>query len=213
MKKNGSLHIILGCMFSGKTSELLNRYDRYTIGNKKCLLIKYKGDIRYDSKCVVTHNNFKVTAHVCEYLCNVDSIINEYDVIFIDEIQFYKDAFIFCEKWTLLDHKIVHVCGLNGTFERKPFKIINKLIPIADSLVFKTAICRETSKDGIYSKRLTCDNNEEVIGGSDIYSAADRATYFNDKKILEQYVENLQKMFTEIKNKYNIETNCKDFLK
>lgn len=213
---NGELHLILGCMFSGKTSELLNKYDRYTIGGKKCIIIKYEKDTRYDLNCVSTHNGIKVKSFVCGHLLQVDNIINDYDIIFIDEVQFFNDAYIFCEKWTLINSKIIYACGLNGTFERKPFKIITKLIPLADSIIFKSAICKENGQDGLYSYRDPSTNNKEieVIGGSDKYSAVDREYYFKDKIILNQHLNKLRlklKKYCEI-NKLIVSELTKEFI-
>lgn len=175
----GKFNLILGCMFSGKTSTLIERYNRYTIGGKKCIMVKYKHDTRYDREKIVTHDGIKVNALLCEYLFEVDIVIQEYDVICIDEIQFYKDAHIFCDKWAN-DGKIVEACGLNGTFDRKPFETISKLIPLAENITYKTAICKDTGEEAVYSYRITDDMDEEIIGGDDIYSGVDRKTYFND---------------------------------
>lgn len=201
----GELHIILGCMFSGKTSELLNKYDRYTIGNKKCIMIKYENDKRYDPECVTTHNGIKVKSYVCKNLIEVDNIINNYDIIFIDEIQFYEDAFIFIEKWSLINSKIIYVCGLNGTFERKPFEIISKLIPLANSIIFKTAICRENGQDALYSHRINNNKQIELIGGVDTYSAVDREYYFKDKTKFNEYICKLQNKLKKFCSNNNIE--------
>lgn len=96
---NGNLNLIIGPMYSGKTSELLSRYLRYKVAGKNCLLIKYDNDKRYDSNKIVTHNLFKQDALNCNNLKEFDDKISSYDVILIDEIQFYPDANIFCDKW------------------------------------------------------------------------------------------------------------------
>lgn len=178
---NGQINLILGCMFSEKTTHLIRRYRRYTIGGKKCIMIKYKGDNRYDSEMVVTHDNIKIKALVCESLYEADTIIQEYDVICVDEAQFYKDGHIFADKWAN-EGKIVEMCGLNGTFNRTPFKVISKLIPKAENITFLKAICKETGNDAVYSQLNdhSYDNKDssELIGGSEMYSASDRTTYF-----------------------------------
>lgn len=195
--KNGKLYLIIGCMFSGKTSELINRYYRYTIANKKCLMIKYINDTRYDKEYTTTHDGKKVKGLCCKYLKEANDDIKNYDVIFIDEVQFFDDAHKYCELWTLEDNKIIIACGLNGTFNRQPFEIISKLIPLANDITFKTAICKETGKEAIYSKLLgnninNKNNNIEVIGGTEKYIAADRETFFNDSKELTGYISNLK---------------------
>ena len=63
-KYYGQLTLVLGCMFGGKTSYLINKYRRYTIGGKKCLMIKYKNDTRYDNTKVVTHDNIQVDVDI-----------------------------------------------------------------------------------------------------------------------------------------------------
>lgn len=178
----GKINLIIGPMFSEKTSQLIRRYKRYTIGGKKCLMVKYKGDTRYDNQMVVTHDNNKVEAVLCEYLCEVDELVNDYDVICVDEVQFYKDADILCDKWAC-QGKIIEACGLNGTFNRTPFDIISKLVPLVDSITYLTAICKETGGDAIFSKLIINDNTgtTEIIGGSDKYISVDRKTYFESQ--------------------------------
>ena len=195
-QNRGKINLILGCMFSGKTSTLISRYNRYTIGGKKCIMVKYKHDTRYDKKKIVTHDHIKVDAIVCEYLFQIDDMVKNYDVICIDEIQFYKDAPIFCDKWAN-QGKIVEVCGLNGTFERKPFVVINKLLPKVEDITFLTAVCRETGNNAHYSKRLIDNDNEQVIGGAEIYSAADRHTF------IESDIEDECSKFREFVMTYN----------
>jgi len=175
----GMFELILGPMFSGKTTELINRYNRYTIGGRKCIMIKNANDIRYDEQNVTTHNNIKVQAIVCSLLQEIDLIINEYDVICIDEIQFYKDAYIYCDKWAN-DGKIVQACGLNGTYNKTEFKMISLLIPQVENIIYVTAICKETGNNAPFSYLIEDgEGKEEIIGGEDKYKALDRITYNN----------------------------------
>ena len=179
---DGSINLILGSMWSGKTSELVRRYQRHTIGGRNCLMIKYKNDIRYDTEMVVTHDKIKVKALVCEYLYEADDVICDYDVICIDEVQFYKDAHIFMDKWANTG-KIIEASGLNGTFNRQEFPIISKLIPLCENINFLKAVCKETGSDATISNiNVDVDDNiTEVIGGSEIYNAVDRKTYYKNK--------------------------------
>lgn len=200
---NGEIQLILGNMFSGKTSELLRRYRRYKISGKSCILIKYRGDNRYDDEMIVTHDGAKieVPALICELLSQVNSNVLNYDVICIDEIQFYKDAHIFCELWANKG-KIIIASGLSGTFNRTPFPVVSKLIPLAESVVVLNAICVPTGKEAAYTK-LTIENTTggtEIIGGSEMYIPVDRKTFFVDK---EKYLDTLINNFIELKNCYD----------
>lgn len=200
---NGTFSLILGNMWSGKTTELLRRYKRHTMGGKKCLLIKYKGDTRYDNNKVVTHDNVMIEAMVCEYLYEADQYIDEYDVICIDEVQFYKDADIFIDYWANIG-KSIEACGLNGTFNRTEFPVISKLLPIAENFTFLKAVCKETGNDAVYSNInvIVEGNNTEIIGGCDKYNAVDRETYFKDKNAdLIDLTKKFALRYAEITNK------------
>ena len=208
-KYNGTLSLILGPMFSGKTSSLINEYKRYMIGGKKCLMIKNNKDNRYDENFIKTHdlkynydNNFKILNNNvmlskfqdntncyifnCDLLYKADKIITNYDNIFIDEIQFFDDAVIYCDKWAN-QGKNIFCSGLSGTYERKPFENISLLIPLAENIIFKSAVCKITGKDANFSKREVENKNVFVIGNDNIYSATDRETYFKNLTFKEYY--------------------------
>jgi thymidine kinase len=176
---NGSLHLILGNMFSGKTSELMRRYRRYKISGKSCAMIKYKGDNRYDDDKVTTHDNIKVDAFVCTLLSEFNERAKNYDVICVDEVQFYKDAYIFCDKWAN-EGKIVEACGLSGTFNRTPFLVVSRLIPLAEDIIILDAICVNTGNKAPFTKLLIENDGDtvEIIGGAEKYLPVDRLTFF-----------------------------------
>ena len=176
---SGSINLILGPMFSSKTSELIRQYKRNILGGKKCIMIKYANDTRYSKNEVITHDGISVTAFNCKKLEEVDKIVFDYDVICIDEIQFYSDGDIYCDKWANMG-KNVYACGLNGTFKRTEFPVISKLLPLVENIIFLKAVCKENGNDAVYSK-LNMDitnDNIEIIGGSEKYSAVDRKTFF-----------------------------------
>ena len=175
----GRFNLILGPMYSGKTSELLRRLNRYKIAKKKCLLIKFDEDNRYDDEYVCTHDQVKHKAVKCNKLEKVNNIITNYDVICIDEVQFYSDSSIYCDKWAN-DGKIVEACGLNGDFNKKPFEQITKLIPQVDDLIFLKAVDKNTGQDAPFTFRLSNNKEQKVIGGLDIYSAVSRTSYIRN---------------------------------
>lgn len=177
----GCINLILGGMYSMKSTELILRYYRYTYGGKKCLVVKYRGDKRYseDDTKIVTHSGISLDALPVKFLYEVDDLVPKFDVVCIDEIQFYKDAPYFCDKWAN-EGKIVEACGLNGKFDRSTFDVISKLIALATDITFKKAVCKQTGNDAIYSQRTVESDEEILIGGADKYRAADRITYFED---------------------------------
>lgn len=178
----GRLNIILGPMFSGKSTLLLSRYRRYQIIGKSCLLVKYAKDNRYaesDECLIVTHDKLQYKATSCTKLAEIDKLVRSYDVVCIDEIQFYPDAAEYGDAWANAGI-IVEACGLNGDFRRQPFEQISKLIAISDDIAHVKAVCKATGKDAPFSRRITDEQEQEVIGSTDKYLAVSREAYFKD---------------------------------
>lgn len=204
----GMIRLYIGPMFSGKTSALIDAYQRHTIGQKKCLLINHASDNRYSDVNVVTHDGRQIASHVkCENLYVVDDIAPQYQVICIDEIQFFEDAPIFCDKWAN-QGIIVEASGLCGTYTRSEFPVISKLIPLAEEVYKKSAVCRETGKDAQFTYRTSNDVGTVVIGGLDKYKPVDRKTFFenNVSQIYKNYELDIFNDFIHIvSKKYNIQ--------
>jgi thymidine kinase len=190
----GSLHLILGPMHSGKTTELLRRKRRAEIAHKKCVVIKYGDDRRYDTSSsdsdsssglptgkIYTHDHVSETAVVSlphdlrGTLHNIPQL-ESYQCIFIDEIQFYPDAAEVCDQLADQGHSVT-VCGLQGDFMRRLFVPIGELIPLAESITHLTAIDPETGQDASFTARLGLQTEQELIGGVGQYIATNRAHY------------------------------------
>ncbi len=180
---SGKLNLIIGPMFSGKSTILLTRYRRYQIAGKRCLLIKYAKDRRYDNseEMLITHDQLSYKATSCHQLADVKHLVRQYDVVCIDEIQFYPDASQFCDLWAN-EGKIIEVCGLNGDYRRQPFAQISLLVPLADHISFVTAVCRDTAQEAPFTMRLSNESEQEVIGSTDKYQAVSRTRYMQEKK-------------------------------
>lgn len=214
-KFRGIIRLYIGPMFSGKTSSLIEAYTRHSIGKRKCLLIKFSGDNRYDENEVVAHNGKKISStYVCNLLCEADNIVSEYDVICIDEVQFFEDAPIFCDKWAN-QGLIVEASGLSGTYLRTEFPVISKLIPIAEEVYKKSAVCVETGNDAQFTIRTSEEKDVVVVGGSDKYKPVDRHTFFEANNYI-KYDEEMFSKFLDIycnKNKLEIKDNKKEEIK
>ncbi|MGH1334493.1 MAG: thymidine kinase [Aureispira sp.] len=181
----GKLNLIIGPMFSGKSTILLTRYRRYQIAGKRCLLVKYAKDRRYDGseEMLITHDQLSYKATSCHQLEDIKSLVKNYDVVCIDEIQFYPDASHYCDLWAN-QGKIVEVCGLNGDYRRQPFAQISLLIPLAEHISFVTAVCRDTGGEAPFTMRLSNESEQEVIGSTDKYQAVSRERYFQEKQLV-----------------------------
>ena len=175
----GYLSICGGCMFSGKTSWLLQQYKKYSYIGKKICVINYADDKRYDEKMLSTHDKQMIPCIQSYSLETVKHILNKSDVILINEGQFFPDLFdSVCE---LVDNnKIVHIAALDGDFKRQEFGQVIKLLPMCDDYFKVKALCA-TCKDGThapFSFRLSTES-EQISIGSDNYLPLCRKCYQN----------------------------------
>ena len=144
MVKNGSLSLIIGPMFSGKSTkglEILNRYE--SIG-KSILTITHIIDKRYGIDVISNHNLVQKKCISLEHLMSVvnkSEYINS-EIVFIEESQFFSDLIEFVKKAVDIDCKNVIVIGLSGDFKREKFGNILDLIPIADYVEKLSAYCK-----------------------------------------------------------------------
>ena len=173
---NGMIDLVLGPMFAGKSTELLRRIKRYRVASKKCLVIKYSNDTRYSENCVATHDQQMIEAVSCKDLLDVQQKAEEFEIIGIDEGQFFDNLVVFCEEMAN-QGKLVIIAALDGTFERKAFGSVLELIPLAESVTKLDAVCVDWKHSASFTKRL-CDSKEtELIGGADIYKPVWRGCY------------------------------------
>lgn len=161
----GHLKVIIGCMFTGKTKELLRIAREYQGTGKRVLLINHSIDTRYGENCIKTHDGDYEFSTSVEYLRDVN--IQNYQVIIIDEGQFFSDLFTYVTMWAdTLDVKII-VAGLSGNSQREPIGDILCLIPHAEEIQHLTALCCICDERAIYSKFIR-DGNPGV-GGAESY--------------------------------------------
>eukprot|EP00041_Stephanoeca_diplocostata_P015195 m.288391 g.288391 ORF g.288391 m.288391 type:complete len:226 (+) comp19960_c0_seq11:177-854(+) len=173
---DGSIQLILGPMFSGKSTELLRRIKRYSIAKNRCLVIKYINDTRYSKDRVSTHDRQEFEATAANKLFDVERETDDVDIVGIDEGQFFPDLVPFAEKMASVG-KTVIIGALDGTFQRKPFGTILELVPMAEHVVKLNAVCFNCGADAPFSKRIVDDTAVEVIGGADKYVAACRRCF------------------------------------
>ncbi|XP_003741634.1 thymidine kinase, cytosolic [Galendromus occidentalis] len=173
---DGHIQLIVGPMFSGKTTELIRRMRRYDVSNHRCYLIKYAKDDRYDAENVSTHDQAKMTASVCLRLADVEAAALNFDVIGVDEGQFFPDVVCFAEKMAGLG-KVVIVAALDGTYQREGFPNIMKLLPLSESIIKLMAVCMVCYREAAFTKRIGSETEVEIIGGTDKYMAVCRKCY------------------------------------
>ena len=165
-------------MFSGKSSELARRIRRMGYAKKSCVVIKYAKDVRYSETEAATHDKIFFPAISALALENVKSAVRNFDVIGIDECQFFNDVVEFAEEMAN-EGKVVICAGLDSTFQRKSFGRMLELIPLAEQVTKLTAVCMLCGAEAAFSKRIGSETEVEVIGGSEKYVASCRKCFFH----------------------------------
>jgi len=180
LRPSGYLEIILGSMYSGKTSRLVEIYKQCKFCNISVSVINHGIDNRYDDIMMTTHDKIKIPCIKSERLFDVWTQVKTSDVILINEGQFFLDLEDFV-KQLLMENKQVYVCGLDGDFERKKFGQMLDLIPLCDKVHKLTSLCSlcKNGTKGIFSMRLT-NEKEQTLVGSDNYIPVCRACYVSN---------------------------------
>lgn len=171
----GFIKLYIGCMYADKSSSMLGEVDKYRIANKLCASVQFSEDTRYDSLAVnggiITHSG-REFASIPKFRSNtlsaiVDELL-EYDVIGIDEVQFFPD----CAKIASLladNGKIVICAGLDGNFNADPFGKIGELIAVSEYVTKLNAICMVCCRAASFTIKISGGEEEIDIGGFDKY--------------------------------------------
>ena len=170
----GKIELIIGPMFSGKSTRLIEQMRKYVYKAKKTIMVKYYADQRYSEKSeVVTHDLIKYDSINCKLLRNSFETLKQYDVIGIDEGQFFADLVEVCEELALMG-KIILIAALNGDFRMEPFPVIQRIIAKSDKIKLLKAYCFNCHKDAKFSLRIVQSNETVLIGAGEAYKPACR---------------------------------------
>ncbi len=184
MAEKGTLEVICGCMFSGKTEELVRRIKREQIAKRKIQVFKSHLDTRYALQKISTHDGITINATVVpesnpNYLKNF--IEDDTNVIAIDEIQFFHESIVTLCNFYAEEGKRVIVAGLDMDFRGEPFNgPIQPLLAIADRVDKLTAVCVKCGAPATRTQRLVngipanWDEATLVIGAYEKYEAVCR---------------------------------------
>ena len=172
------LEIIMGNMFSGKTSELIRRLNRHKVIGDRVLVINSKKDTRNMKEVLQTHDK---STFECVKVDTLESVVYEYEaywraiVVAVDEVQFFEGLRPFVE-CALADGKHVILAGLDGDFKQQVFGELYTVLPLADDVTKLKALCMECLNGtlGPFTKRTSSSTEQELVGESDVYRAVCR---------------------------------------
>lgn len=170
--KKGTIKMVIGGMFSGKTSEMAREWERRDSIGMIAIVINHVSDTRYDteeddSQYMYSHSGRKVK---CTRLARLDQLSSEIlehcHTILINEGQFFPDLKKTVMNWCENYGKEIIVSGLDGDFQREKFGDILDLVPLADEVSKIKALCArcKNGTEALFSMRITDEKAQTVIG-------------------------------------------------
>ncbi|MCD6598157.1 MAG: thymidine kinase [Bacteroidales bacterium] len=168
-RKRGSIEVIAGSMFSGKTEELIRRLKRAKLANQQVEIFKPNIDVRYSNREVVSHDARTIQSTPVETASSILLLTSDVEVVGIDEAQFFDEALVdVCNK--LADSGVrVIVAGLDMDFKGIPFGPMPGLLAIAEEVTKVHAICMRCGSLASYSFRLADSDKKVLLGEKDNY--------------------------------------------
>ena len=173
----GWIEVICGSMFSGKTEELLRRVKRAKIAKQKIKIFKPKKDVRYDKKKVISHDKNSIKSKPVSNPRKIIKLSEKFEVIGIDEAQFFDDSLVeVCNELANLGKRVI-VSGLDMDYKGKPFGPMPNLLAIAEYVTKVHAVCSKSGKMASYTHRIVDSDDLILLGDTKKYQALSRKEF------------------------------------
>src|SRR5687767_3274077 len=178
----GWIEVICGCMFSGKTEELIRRLNRAIIAKQRVEIFKPVTDKRYHHTEIVSHNENAIRSTPVNFASDILLLAGDCDVVGIDEAQFFDPAIVEVCNTLANNGKRVIVAGLDMDYEGKPFGPMPDLLAVAEFVTKVHAICARTGQLASFSFRLTGNDQQVMLGERGQYEARSRTAFLQGMK-------------------------------
>ena len=176
-KKAGSVEVICGSMFSGKTEELIRRLKRAQFAKQKVEIYKPCIDVRYSENKVVSHDAHSIHSTPISAPADMLQHSNDVEVVGIDEAQFFDETLVDVVQQLANKGIRVIIAGLDTDFLGKPFGPMPSLMAVAEDIQKVHAICVRCGSPANHSHRLTANDQLVVLGEKDSYEPLCRHCY------------------------------------
>ena len=181
-RPDGTIEVICGSMFSGKTEELIRRIKRAQIANQNVEIFKPQLDKRYDEHDVVSHNQNAVSSVPVESASQILLYASGNEVVGIDEAQFFDEALPgVCNELANNGVRVI-VAGLDMDFQGKPFGPMPGLLAVANFITKVHAICIQCGALAQFSFRKVKNDKQVMLGETESYVPLCRNCYQEKQK-------------------------------
>ena len=170
-RNTGWIEVVCGCMFSGKTEELIRRARRAEIAKQKVAIFKPRIDNWYSAQHIVSHSEQSLTSTVVDDASEILALSENAQVVGVDEGQFFKANLVeVCEKLANQGKRVI-VAGLDQDYRGKPFEPMPQLLAVAEYITKTLAICVVCGNPADRTQRKTQSADRVLVGAKDIYEA------------------------------------------
>jgi len=167
----GWIEVVTGCMFSGKTEELIKRLSRARYARKPVVVFKPKIDDRYAKNAVGSHSGQRMPSFQITHSSEILPLVGDAMVVGIDEAQFFDPGLVdVCETLANSGKRVV-VAGLDLDYRGRPFEPLPHLMAVAEYVTKNLAICVVCGNPADRSQRLVNRGSRVLVGESDAYEA------------------------------------------
>ena len=180
--RTGWIEVVCGCMFSGKTEELIRRLNRALIAKQKVEIFKPKTDTRYHEENIVSHNENAIRSTPVNFANDILLLAGDCDVVGVDEAQFFDESIVEVCNTLANSGKRVIVAGLDMDFSGKPFGPMGNLLAKAEYATKLHAICTVCGNLASYSFRKSDHTSQVLLGEKDIYEPRCRGCFIDGMK-------------------------------
>jgi len=176
-RTTGWIEVIAGCMFSGKTEELIRRLRRAQIARQEVAIFKPRIDTRYSKDHIVSHSDLKIPSTVVGQPSEILTLARTAHVVGIDEAQFFDMSLVEVADQLANEGKRIIIAGLDQDYRGKPFEPIPQLLAVAEYITKTLAICMVCGNPADRTPRISHSSERVLVGATDAYEARCRRCF------------------------------------
>ena len=167
----GWIEVVTGCMFSGKTEELIRRVRRAQFARQPVVVFKPELDRRYSDDNVDSHSGQRIRSFLIKRAEEIPALVGDADVVAVDEAQFFDETLVgVCEALANAGRRVI-VAGLDMDYQGRPFEPIPQLLAVAEYIQKMLAICVVCGNPADRSQRIIKGDTRVLVGETEAYEA------------------------------------------